>query len=1412
MSRDTGRYGIRRWKEKGKMIKERTHSFWHGALRVLLAVLMVVLLVPASQIVLPQNQAFAAGNPPGSISGTFYVDAIQANQDLFACHFDADGYGTVWSGIMHCGDTPDQAAPPNGSSCRLAVPWSSNNVAGSSASYAISMYNCMDGYPYDVGNYQHIAGTFSFSIPWSFSYTAQLHKSSANPSITDGNPLYSLAGATYGIYDGSGTQVATFTCDANGDSNVVTVNSGTYTVKETSAPQGYALDPTTYTISDSSPVLYVQDPPLNDPPGMLVQKLDTVTGQAYGQDDTGGTLLAGAEFTVKYYTGYYNTPEEAAASGAPTRTWVFVTENDGIAYFNSDDLKAGSDALYSPSSGVYTIPLGTVTVQETTPPPGYMLQTPNTISVVQTVDDGSGNAEEVMVTSDGQGGFTRVQRLNAIQIPETPHQIVVTKQDQDSSNPLQGATFTIYKSEKSTVSNGVVTPYTGNDDVWDSVDSHVTGQAGQCTFTPVTVGYYKVVETAPAPGYNGADTEGLAPQYVTVNQDTDSVTANFGDWPLQSLTVHKSDADNGTDIAGTQYTLYQSSTSTVSNGTVTPVDGGWTQVGATKTTGQDGSTVFTNLPFGYYKVVETQPATGYQSPAQEGNDPTQYITIDANDNYIYSETVDFSDWHLENLTVNKLDQDTSAPVQGEQYSLYQYSPITVSNGIVTTDTSGITENDSNWQYVATQVTGQDGSTVFTNLPFGYYKVVEAAPAPGYQSCAQEGQADYQFITIDASDNTPDCDFAVQNSLLFQDWQLENLTVQKSDKDTSENVPGTTYDLYQYSPITVSNGIVTTDTSGITENDSNWQYVATQVTGQDGSTVFTDLPFGYYKVVEAAPAPGYQSRAQEGQADYQFITIDASDNTPDCDFAVQNSLLFQDWHLDHVVVDKQDLDTGAGVGGTSFALYVYSPIDITNGAVSSDVSNIGPDDAGWTPVSDAYVYDAAGNVVDKADDPTGTPLTDTGVTTDDGHITFNDLPFGYYKLVETLNNPLYATAQESNIAPRMFKVEAPATGTVEVFKDNLAQVSCQVHDHTIAVTDSAFDGTPYGFNDNTGNEEYLYNFAARSTSNISGDEFVVTNDLTDITDNGYRVTTLWTGTTPAGLDYDGKCAVLYKTNMTTSADTPAYTASPTVDGYNNPNDDNDYAQWANEGGWKLWQQDVGVTQEQQLNVSDLNLRPGEYITGIRIDYGGVTPGFFTGAYYQDMDNPGYDDYVSAMQTNSYMNVGDSAYYTPVTWDHSFQAHDWTFAVDGTHAINLYNANDVQNYIHNNATSDIMANAGVLLDHDIDAVQTTFVSSFALPTNTFTPFTYMENALCVLGLPQTSDSAACAYLILLLMLIAGVMLIIISRCRYVYDLPADMRLRDGQGRFVSTKDMSKREMRKLMKRNGLVRKRGLFRHKE
>ena len=204
--------------------------------------------------------------------------------------------------------------------------------------------------------------------------TVSLSKTSANTGITSGNSCYSLSGAVYGIYSDAGcsAQVTTLTTDAGGNAAAVSLNAGTYYYKELTAPAGYALDSSvqSFTVTDGqNTALSVSDTPTNDPVRISINKVDSETGDKV----QGGASLENAEFTVKYYAGYYNAGNLPANA---TRTWVIKTVKIGGVYVAglNNTCKVSGDDFYTNAAGTAILPLGTISIEETKAPEGYNLE------------------------------------------------------------------------------------------------------------------------------------------------------------------------------------------------------------------------------------------------------------------------------------------------------------------------------------------------------------------------------------------------------------------------------------------------------------------------------------------------------------------------------------------------------------------------------------------------------------------------------------------------------------------------------------------------------------------------------------------------------------------------------------------------------------------------------------------------------------------------------------------------------------------------------------------------------------------------------------------------------------------------------------------------------------------------------
>ena len=302
----------------------------------------------------------------------------------------APGYGTY-----------DFTATPNGDGTYSVL------VHSDSATSAFPGHNFVPGYP----------AQRMYAEIWKpvLTGTLSIQKVTGDGSITDGNGAYSLANAVYGIYSNSGctSLVETMTTDGSGAAQSGNLEVGTYYVKEITPSSGYALDPNTYTVQVSAGQNSVvnggtvSEPPLNDPTGLWIQKVDTETGQGVAQGDAS---LAGAQYTYWFFAGdsYYEADDGSIVNSAgetvmdaegnfvgdeADRTWVVETDEDGYASLTADYLVSSlSDDLYY-SNGIETLPIGTVVVRETAAPTGYLVS--DDVYVMRVTDGGG------VVASDG---------------------------------------------------------------------------------------------------------------------------------------------------------------------------------------------------------------------------------------------------------------------------------------------------------------------------------------------------------------------------------------------------------------------------------------------------------------------------------------------------------------------------------------------------------------------------------------------------------------------------------------------------------------------------------------------------------------------------------------------------------------------------------------------------------------------------------------------------------------------------------------------------------------------------------------------------------------------------------------------------------------------------------------------------
>ena len=261
----------------------------------------------------------------------------------------------------------------------------------------------------------------------------ELTKASTCTNVSDNNKLYSLAGAEFSIYDASGKFVQKLTTNEKGEtgrSGLLTA--GTYTVKETKAPEGYyAADDFTVKVNAGQVTKKtVGDKPYNDPLAMLVGKFDgEKTYNGAGNLPQGSATLADAEFTVDYYDtfDYDNYDALKKADIEPTRSWTFKTDADGFSYFDTEHFVSGDAFFYNEQNNI-CIPRGTIVVRETKAPTGYLKS--NAVSF-QKIMEGS-----------------NTEALKTYNLAEVPEQVYrsdfeFTKKAENGSDRLAGVPFKV---------------------------------------------------------------------------------------------------------------------------------------------------------------------------------------------------------------------------------------------------------------------------------------------------------------------------------------------------------------------------------------------------------------------------------------------------------------------------------------------------------------------------------------------------------------------------------------------------------------------------------------------------------------------------------------------------------------------------------------------------------------------------------------------------------------------------------------------------------------------------------------------------------------------------------------------------------------------------------------------------------
>ena len=430
---------------------------------------------------------------------------------------------------------------------------------------------------------------------------------------------FNIVYASNNTFSGEINDMGSFQTDENGQIKLYNLKDGWYKITETEAPDGYAISEDAkeiYIKAGENKEVTFENVPLS---GLVIKKVDGVTGKVLqgakfrvrylsGVSGTGGTVIG--EYTTsangtivinRLKAGTYVIEETKAPDGyimsdAPETVYITGKEQDVITveFENYSDggliirkldsetkqPLAGAEFKVTTangtvvdnyggtvsSNGIYTtdtsgqihitgIEAGTtLVVTETKAPDGYVLETMSQTVTINKSD---------------------VQTLTFYNKPNSG--LLITKLDKRTGDALYGAVFKI------TTDKGTV--------VGNSNGRYTTDRNGQIHLTGLTTDTYIVTEVTAPEGYS-LDT---TPQTIKLKSgETSELT--FYNEAIGGIRITKVDEETGDVIKGVQFRVEYMNGERV----------------GTYTTNSSGVINIDGLEDGWYTILETKAARGYQ--------------------------------------------------------------------------------------------------------------------------------------------------------------------------------------------------------------------------------------------------------------------------------------------------------------------------------------------------------------------------------------------------------------------------------------------------------------------------------------------------------------------------------------------------------------------------------------------------------------------------------------------------------------------------------------------------------------------------------------------------------------------------------------------------------------------------------
>ena len=523
---------------------------------------------------------------------------------------------------------------------------------------------------------------------------------------TAGGTTTGLAGARFSIYF-NGQIVGSDITNAQGEIYVENAATGLWSFVETSAPDGFCVDPTpksVYVDVSEGDREYSVAATNYELPDMKIIKRDAMSGKP----------IAGTVFSIKSVTGSYSTSATTGTDGSATLSaipaGVYVVREESVP------------EPYIVTNTEQTVALRPGKTSEVTfvdyEKPGLEIVKKN-IANGEPIEGVTYRIEQIdgsfstSATTDNHGRIfldsVPVGTFKVTEINVPNHVILCPIPQEVALKPGETSTVTFFNALKPTLEIRKVDSVTGDPvkgakfQIWyasnhtdtgelNDLGVHYTDESGKIILPEVQDGWYKVTELEPAPGYSIKEP---ATQECFISGG-ESKVLTFENTPLSAIIIRKVDSETGQPLEGAWFRIRYLGGTSGTGGTV---------IGEYRTS-SNGTIVVTGLKAGTYVCEEISAPDGYVI-----TDATETIYLSGKDQDVI--TVTFGNDKMGSLLIVKKDAVTGAPISDVEFLVTDSdgSVIGTANGKYVTDSAGTIRIDGltpGMTVIAKEVRAKDG--------------------------------------------------------------------------------------------------------------------------------------------------------------------------------------------------------------------------------------------------------------------------------------------------------------------------------------------------------------------------------------------------------------------------------------------------------------------------------------------------------------------------------------------------------------------------------------------------------------------------------------------------------------------------------------------------------------------------------